>query len=152
MSAWFNNLFVVCFSLFFFSLFLIGNSIISVTGISKSVAIQKRLMMDYLIDNCTLNLTSSNNQSSLITLPSAISAISTPSSTQAINIYSCLNKCGRSYDSLSSLQQHMRLECSPQSEAIPIIKKFDCLYCTESFTRRNKLKLHIDDKHHTMIE
>lgn len=75
---------------------------------------------------------------------------------RASNVYSCLNKCGRSYDSLSSLQHHMRLECSsesnPSSLLIPISKKFDCIYCDETFMRREKLKLHIHEKHRLIIE
>lgn len=139
---------IIVYFLSFFSSF---ETDISVAGILNSVAIQKRLMLDFLIDNCTLNLTPTNSQSS--SKPSAIPSISsTPSRTT--NVYSCLNKCGRSYDSLSSLQHHMRLECTSESQlsTIPIIKQFDCIYCTESFTRRDKLKLHIHDKHHIMIE
>lgn len=130
---------------------------ISVAGILNSVAIQKRLMLDFLIDNCTLNLTPMDNQSSPLSIPrSAMSSIPTPSPTASVtNVYSCLNKCGRSYDSLSSLQYHMRLECSSQTDRllpIPTIKRFDCIYCNETFTRRDKLKLHIHDQHRSMIE
>lgn len=140
----FNNRLSYIFS--FFSLF--ENSI-SVVGVLNTVAYQKRLMLDFLIDNSTLNMMPASSQSSPITLPSPI--LSAPCITK---IYSCLNKCGQSYESLSSLQQHMRLECSPQSQSnlIPIVKQFECIYCNESFTRRNKLKSHMHDKHRSIIE
>lgn len=131
----------------------------SVGGILNSVAYQKRLMLDFLIDNCTLHLTPTSNQSSPVTLPSSSSSsASIPSISTPIpcvtKIYSCLNKCGQSYESLSSLQQHMRLECSPQSQPnrIPIAKKFECIYCNEMFTQRDKLKSHIHDKHRSIVE
>lgn len=147
MWHFFNNHLPYIFS--FFSLF--GNSI-SVTGILNTVAYQKQLMLDFLIDNRTLNLTPASSQSSPITLPPSSSSI--PSVPCITKIYSCLNKCGQSYESLSSLQQHMRLECSPLSQPnlIPIVKQFECIYCNKSFTRRNKLKSHMHDIHRSIIE
>lgn len=139
------------FSSFIFFLLFFANekSHTSVAGILNSVAIQKRLMLEFLSENCALNLTPTSNRSSPSTLPSTIAS----TTSKVTHIYSCLNKCGRSYDSLSSLQHHMRLECPTQAEpAIPIVKQFDCIYCNESFTRRDYLKLHTRSKHRSMIE
>lgn len=145
--------------------------------ILNSVAIHKRLMLDYLTENCALNLTSASNRSSPLSLSSScasifapISAAITPSSSSAriANIYSCLNKCGHSYDSLSSLQHHMRLECtsataaaapvidtttpSPRHHQPSILKKLLCIYCKETFTSRDHLELHTLDKHHSLAD
>lgn len=140
----------------FFSLFFRAPSNLSVAGILNSVAIQKRLMLDFLIDNCTLNLTPMSNQSSPLTMPATTIHPSIPTPPLIPKPYSCLNKCGQSYDSLSSLQHHMRLECCAESAAnmlpISMAKRFDCIYCSETFTRRDKLKLHIHDKHLSMID
>lgn len=124
---------------------------LSVAGILNSVAYQKRLMLDFLIGNCTLNLAPASHPSSSIALPASPSIASPPCVTK---IYSCLNKCGQSYESLSSLQQHMRLECSPaiQPNSTPIAsKQFECIYCNESFAQRDKLKSHIHDKHRSIM-
>lgn len=148
------DLWYILFSFFFiFSFSYRFNRVRSVADILNTVAIQKRLMLDFLTENCALNLTPASNRSSpLSARPSSTVAAISPSA-RAVNIYSCLNKCGRSYDSLSSLQQHMRLECSTiTGPAIPIVKQFDCIYCNETFTRRDHLKLHTRDEHRSMIE
>lgn len=54
--------------------------------------------------------------------------------------FSCINGCGRTYKLASSLTRHLNLECGKP-------KKFWCELCPKSYTRKESLKFHINEKH-----
>lgn len=58
------------------------------------------------------------------------------------NHFLCSNGCGRSYKLASSLTRHLNLECGKP-------KKFWCELCPKSYTRKESLKFHINEKHTT---
>lgn len=55
-------------------------------------------------------------------------------------LFSCINGCGRTYKLASSLTRHLNLECGKP-------KKFWCELCPKSYTRKESLKFHINEKH-----
>lgn len=57
-----------------------------------------------------------------------------------VKSFSCINGCGRTYKLASSLTRHLKFECGKP-------KEFWCELCPKSYTRKESLKFHINEKH-----